>query len=71
VITFPKPCKDTTFPQNFRPICLLSMTGKLAEKAILKIVQRHVEETSLLNAGQFDFRARHNTALQCTCLKFQ
>jgi len=47
------------------------MTGKLAEKAILKIVQRHVEETSLLNAGQFDFRARHNTALQCTCLKFQ
>jgi hypothetical protein len=32
---------------------------------ILKIVQRYIEERGLLNAGQFGFRARHSTTLQC------
>jgi hypothetical protein len=43
----------------------LSTRGKLVEKVILKIVQRHVEERGLLNASQFGFRARHSTTLQC------
>jgi hypothetical protein len=28
-------------------------------------MQKHVEERGLLNARQFDFRARHSTTLQC------
>jgi hypothetical protein len=64
VITLPKPSKDPKFPQNLRPISLLSTTGKLFEKVILKIVQKHTEERCLLNAGQFGFRARHSTTLQ-------
>jgi hypothetical protein len=32
---------------------------------ILKIVQRHIGGKGLLNAGQFAFRARHSTTLQC------
>jgi hypothetical protein len=64
-ITLPKPGKDPTFPQNLRPISLLSTTGQLFEKVVLNIVQKHIEERNLLNASQFDFRARHNTTLQC------
>jgi hypothetical protein len=39
--------------------------GKLFEKIILHIVQKHVGETNLLNASQFGFRARQSTTLQC------
>jgi hypothetical protein len=38
VIALPKPGKDPTFLQNLRLISLLSTTGKLFEKVILKIV---------------------------------
>jgi hypothetical protein len=68
VITLPKPGKDQKFPQNLRPISLLSITGKLFEKVILQLVQKHIEERCLLNASQFGFRARHSTTLQCTRL---
>jgi hypothetical protein len=36
VITLPKPGKDTKFPQTLCPISLLSTTGKLFERVILK-----------------------------------
>jgi hypothetical protein len=65
VIALPKPGKDTKFPQNLRPISLLSSTGKVFEKVILEIVNRHIGEKNLLNASQFGFRARHSTTLQC------
>jgi hypothetical protein len=67
----PKPGKDSKFPQNLRPISLLSTTGKLFEKVILKIVQRHIGEKSLLNASQFGFHARLSTTLQCMRLTDQ
>jgi hypothetical protein len=38
VITLPKSGKDKKFPQDLHPISLLSTTGKLFEKVILKIV---------------------------------
>jgi hypothetical protein len=56
--------KDPKFLQNLLSISLLSTTGKLFEKVILKIVQRHTEERGLLNLSQFGFRARHNTTFQ-------
>jgi hypothetical protein len=63
-IMVPKPGKDPKFPQNLRPISLLSAIGKLFEEVILKIVQRHIEERDLLNASQFGFLARHSTTFQ-------
>jgi hypothetical protein len=39
--------------------------NKPVDKVILKIVQRHIGEKGLLNAGKFEFLARHSTALQC------
>jgi hypothetical protein len=64
VIALPKPGKGPKFPQNLWPVTLLSTTGKLFEKVILKIVQRHIENRKLLNANQFGFLARHSTTLQ-------
>jgi hypothetical protein len=63
-ITLPKPGKNPKFPPNLRPISVLPTAGKLFEKVILKIVQRHIEERGLLNASQFAFHARHSTTLQ-------
>jgi len=40
-------------------------TGKLFEKVILRIIQRHIEGNNLLNPCQFGFRACHSTTLQC------
>jgi hypothetical protein len=65
IITLPKPGKDPKFPQNLRPISLLSTTGKLFEKVIYNIIQKHINDRNLLNASQFGFRARHSTTLQC------
>jgi hypothetical protein len=64
VIALPKPGKDPKFPQNLRPISPLFTMGKLFEKVILKILQKHIEERGLLNARQFGFRERHSTTLQ-------
>jgi hypothetical protein len=64
VVALPKSGKDPKFPQNLRPISLLSSTGKVFEKVILEIVRRHIEEKNLLNASQFGFRVRHSTTLQ-------
>ncbi|PNF38110.1 hypothetical protein B7P43_G15356, partial [Cryptotermes secundus] len=65
VITLPKSGKDLKFPQNLRPISLLSTTGKLFEKVILKFLRKHIEERGLLDASQFGFRACHSKTLQC------
>jgi hypothetical protein len=64
-ITLPKPGKDPNFPQNLRPIRLLSTTGKLFKKVILKTLQKHTDERGLLNASQFGFRACYSMTLQC------
>jgi hypothetical protein len=71
VITSPKPGKDPKFPQNLRLISLLSTTGKLFEKVILKLLQKHIEENGVLDVSQFGFRARHSTTLQCMRLTDQ
>jgi hypothetical protein len=59
-ITLPKPAKDPKFPQNLLPISLLSTTGKLFEKVILKILQKHIDEKDLLNASQSAPARRYN-----------
>jgi hypothetical protein len=64
VITLPKLGKDPKLPQNLCPISLLSTTGKLFEKVILKIVQRHIEDWFLCPS-------QHDTSLfRTTFFKF-
>jgi hypothetical protein len=45
VVALPKPGKDPKFPQNLRPTSLLSSTGKVFEKVILQILQKHIRES--------------------------
>jgi hypothetical protein len=61
----PKPGKTPNFPENLRPISLLSTTGKLFDELIIRIIHKHMEERNLLTASQFSFRARHSTTLKC------
>jgi hypothetical protein len=63
IITLPKHGKDPKFPQNLGPTSFLSTTGKLFEKVIMKLFQKHIEERGLLNASQFGFRARYSKTL--------
>jgi hypothetical protein len=69
IITLLKPGKDPKLPQNLRSIRILYTTGKLFEKVIIKILQRHIDERNLRNANQFEFRANHSTTLQCMMLR--
>jgi hypothetical protein len=63
--SLPKPGNDPKFPQNVCPVSLLSTTGKLFGKLILRTIQTHIEERNLLNASKFGLQADHSTALQC------
>lgn len=64
VIFIPKPNKNLTFPQNYRPISLLSAVGKIGERLILTRLNRHVHELNLIPNEQFGFRADHSTTYQ-------
>jgi hypothetical protein len=64
VVKLLKPGTEPKLPQNLHSISLLSTTGNLLKKVILKIVQWHIEEKGVLNASQFGFLAHHNT-VQC------
>jgi hypothetical protein len=65
IIAVPKPGNNPEFPENLCLISLLSTTGILFEKLILKIIHKHIEERNSLTASQFGFHARHSTTLQC------
>lgn len=47
VATIPKPGKDPTFPQNFRPISLLNTMAKVAEAFILDTLKTEVRRNNL------------------------
>jgi hypothetical protein len=64
VITLSKPCKDPKFSQNLLPISHLSTTGQQLRKVVVKIVQKQIEYSGLLNASLFGFCVRHSTTLQ-------
>jgi hypothetical protein len=64
-ITLPKPYKDLKFPQNLSSISLLSTTGKLFKKIILKILKSHIVDGGLPNASQFGFLAHQSMTSQC------
>jgi hypothetical protein len=48
-MALPKPGKDQKFPQNLRPVSFVTTTGKLFEKFILRLIQRHIEGNNILN----------------------
>lgn len=66
IILIPKPQKDLTFPQNFRPIRLLSTVSKIEERTILTRLQNEIDNNQATPNYQFGFRGSHNTVMQLT-----
>ncbi|KFM71878.1 putative RNA-directed DNA polymerase from transposon X-element, partial [Stegodyphus mimosarum] len=61
VILLPKPGKDTTRPEGYRPISLLSGFGKLFERIILTRIKPFL---NILPPEQFGFRSKLSTSKQ-------
>ncbi|GFX37821.1 RNA-directed DNA polymerase from mobile element jockey [Trichonephila clavipes] len=63
--TYPKkPGKNPTKADSFRPIALLSVLGKVAEKIILTRMCHHVDSTNLIIPEQHGFRPNLSTSHQ-------
>ena len=50
---------------NYRPVSILPIVSKIAEKAVALQLKQHLEDYSLINRSQHGFRTGHSTA---TCL---
>lgn len=64
IVMIKKPGKNPLFPQNYRPISLLSHIGKIAERVILNRLKEETEELQINPDVQFGFRPAHYTVLQ-------
>jgi hypothetical protein len=62
-LTLFNPGKGPKFPQNLRPIRLLSTTGKLCEKVILKTVQSHAEEKKMVMSVCLSCTSQHDASM--------
>ena len=58
IILLPKPGKDHTKPENYRPISLLTPLAKTLEKIINQRLRTHLEDTEQLSDSQFGFRSQ-------------
>ena len=52
---------DTTSPQNYRPVALLSVLSKILERAIFLQIVKYMDENSLFHPSHHGFRKNHNT----------
>lgn len=74
-IMIPKPGKPKTDPNNYRPIALLNISGKIFEKILAYRIKNLLESNNLLPSHQHGFRAQHTTMdavlkLQAEATKF-
>lgn len=69
VIFFHKTSKNPLQPRSYRPICLLSMVGKLYERVIKQRLNYQLETNNLLHANQYGFRKLRNTTQLLNIIK--
>lgn len=62
VLAFPKPGKDPTKPENYRPISLLPCLGKVVEKLLVMRLWEELKSKGLIQPEQFGFQAGCSTA---------
>jgi hypothetical protein len=60
-VMIPKPGKCPNDPESYRPISLLSITGKIFEIILTNRLQFTLESNNLLPPEQFSFRAQRST----------
>ena len=56
----PKPGKNKTVLQNYRPISLLSTLSKILEKIILIQLGKHLTQNNIIIPQQYGFREKHS-----------
>ena len=61
IVPIPKPGKDHTDPNSYRPISLLSCISKVGEKMINTRLQWFLEKFNILSFSQCGFRKRRST----------
>lgn len=66
-----KPQENSTFHQNYMPISLLSILGKVFEHIMKNRIQKLVDLNDVLPQEQYGFRAGHSTTDQLTRLTTQ
>ena len=64
IIPLPKPGKDHQITSSFRPICLLSVIGKLQERIIKCRLEQFLESNNKLDPSQAGFRKARSTVEQ-------
>ncbi|KAK9878168.1 hypothetical protein WA026_021184 [Henosepilachna vigintioctopunctata] len=60
-IMIPKPNKDSTSPDNYRPISLLNVMGKIFEKILNDRLRDFAESRNIIPTFQHGFRTHHST----------
>ena len=64
VIAIPKPGKDHSIPENYRPISFLCCMGKIFEKLLEKRIAAHSYSNNTIPDSQFGFRPSFSTTHQ-------
>ncbi|GFT71497.1 probable RNA-directed DNA polymerase from transposon X-element [Trichonephila clavipes] len=64
ITVIPKPGKDKKFPDNYRPISLISSLGKIFEKILLKHINNYCDENNIIPDFQHGFRSQTSTQHQ-------
>ena len=64
----PKPNKDSTKPENYRPISLLEVPGKIMEKIINERLVKYLERNNKFSSNQFGFRKHRGTQVAIATL---
>ena len=63
VVMIPKPGRDPSLPEAYRPITLLSVLGKVLEKVIKTHIDHHIESHNILHPRQYGFRSKRSTEM--------
>ncbi|GFT62960.1 RNA-directed DNA polymerase from mobile element jockey [Trichonephila clavipes] len=64
ITVIPKAGKDEKFPDNYRPISLISSLGKIFEKILLNHINNYCEENNIIPDFQHGFRSQTSTQHQ-------
>ena len=65
IIPVKKDGKDPILASSYRPVCNLSVIGKLIECAVINQIENHIAKNQLINKDQHGGREKHSTM---TCL---